>query len=280
MGHDEALEVTKVYSAIGASPGGLVDERPFRAPHHSVSAAALLGGGSVPRPGEITLAHHGVLFLDELPEFQRGTLESLRQPLEDREVVIGRAHATLRFPASFLFVAAANPCPCGWAGTRVRECTCSAASVERYRGRLSGPLLDRIDLHVHVAPVALADLRSDTPAESSASVRERVLAARARQRARLAPWRVATNAEMGPAATRATCALSTAAEDHLARIVSARRSLSARTIDRLIKVARTIADLAGADRIERPHLAEAAGYRAFDPPAAGARAASDQAMTG
>ena len=281
MSHAEALAVTKVYSAIGAAPGGLVDERPFRSPHHSVSAAALLGGGSVPRPGEITLAHHGVLFLDELPEFQRATIESLRQPLEDREVVIGRAHATLRFPASFLFVAAANPCPCGWAGSKLRECTCSATAIERYRGRLSGPLLDRIDLHVHVPPVALAELRGAAPGEPSAAVRDRVIAARDRQRARLAPWGVATNAEMGPAATRATCALSPAAEQLLARLAAQRRSMSARTVDRLIKVSRTIADLAGADRIERPHLQEAAGYRAFDPePVAPTVSAAGPATTG
>jgi magnesium chelatase family protein len=253
--HDEALAVTQVYSAIGAAPPGLLRERPFRSPHHSVSAAALLGGGTMPRPGEITLAHHGVLFLDELPEFQRSTVESLRQPLEDREVVIGRAHATVRFPASFLFVAAANPCPCGWAGSRVRECTCSAGAIERYRARLSGPMLDRIDLHVHVPPVALTELRGAAPGESSADVRARVIAARARQRARLAPWGVATNAEMGPKATRATCELAPAAEAFLTRLAAARRSMSARTIDRLIKVSRTIADLAGADRIERPHLA-------------------------
>ena len=265
--HDEALAVTQVYSAIGAAPPGLLRERPFRSPHHSVSAAALLGGGTMPRPGEITLAHHGVLFLDELPEFQRSTVESLRQPLEDREVVIGRAHATVRFPASFLFVAAANPCPCGWAGSRVRECTCSAGAIERYRARLSGPMLDRIDLHVHVPPVALTELRGAAPGESSADVRARVIAARARQRARLAPWGVATNAEMGPKATRATCELAPAAEAFLTRLATARRSMSARTVDRLIKVSRTIADLAGADRIERPHLAEAASYRAFDPDA-------------
>jgi magnesium chelatase family protein len=273
MSHDEALEVTKIYSSIGAAPAGMVSERPFRAPHHSVSAAALLGGGTVPRPGEITLAHRGVLFLDELPEFQRSTIEALRQPLEEREVVIGRAAATLRFPCSFLFVAAANPCPCGWAGSKLRECTCSTTAIERYRGRLSGPLLDRIDLHIPVPPVALAELRSAEPGESSAAVRARVEAARARQRARLAPWGLATNAEMSSAATRATCALSPAAEAHLGKLVAARRWLSARSIDRIIKVARTVADLADAPQIDRPHLAEAAGYRAFDregvaPPAA------------
>jgi magnesium chelatase family protein len=264
MSHAEALDVTKVYSAIGAAPPGLIEQRPFRAPHHSVSAAALLGGGTIPRPGEITLAHHGVLFLDELPEFQRSTLESLRQPLEDREVIIGRAHATLRFPAGFMFVAAANPCPCGWAGSRLRQCTCSPGAIERYRGRLSGPLLDRIDLQVHVPPVALTELRGAKPGESSAVVRERVIAARDRQTQRLLPWGVRTNAEMGPVATRATCGLSTTAEDFLTRLVAARRTMSARAIDRVIKVARTIADLAGAEHIDRPHLAEAAVYRAFD----------------
>lgn len=261
---DEALEVTKVYSAIGTPLTGLVDERPFRAPHHSISSAALLGGGSVPRPGEITLSHHGVLFLDELPEFSRSTLESLRQPLEEREIYVGRAHSTMRFPASFLFVAAANPCPCGWLGSQVRECLCSTALVDRYRARLSGPLLDRIDLQVNVPPVSLFDLRRDAPGESSAAVRERVVAARARQAARLAPWSIRTNAEMSPSATRATCLLTPRADALLSSLAATRRSLSARAIDRLIKCARTIADLASSDAIDRDHLAEASTYRAFD----------------
>jgi len=263
MAHDETLDVTKVYSALGLADG-LVRERPFRAPHHTISTAALLGGGSIPRPGEISLAHHGVLFLDELPEFQRHALEALRQPLEDREIVIGRAHGTVRLPASFLLVASANPCPCGWAGSRVRECTCSGGAVERYRGRLSGPLLDRIDLHVPVRPVSVADMRRLEPGESSAAVRARVLAARDRQAERLAPFGLRLNAEMTPAATRATCPLTAAAETFLAELARVRRAMSARSIDRMIKVARTIADLAGDDGLDKVHLAEAAGYRCLD----------------
>lgn len=259
---DEAIEVTKVFSAAGLAEG-LVTERPFRAPHHTVSTAALLGGGAMPRPGEISLAHHGVLFLDELPEFQRTALEALRQPLEDRAVVIGRVNATIRLPASFLLVASANPCPCGWHGSHVRTCTCSGTAVDRYRGRMSGPLLDRIDLHVTVKPVALTDLRAGPPAESSAAVRDRVVAARARQAARLASFGLRTNAEMSPAATRATCVLSDDAEAELAR-VGGKARLSARAIDRIVKVARTIADLAGRDRIDRDDVSLAAGYRVLD----------------
>ena len=264
LDHGEALEVTKIYSALGTHLTGLIEERPFRSPHHSISPAALLGGGSVPRPGEITLAHHGVLFLDELPEFSRATLESLRQPLEDREIIVGRAHSTVRFPASFLFVAAANPCPCGWAGFNARECVCSAALIERYRARLSGPLLDRIDLQVAVPPMPINELRGSAPGESSAAVRERVVAARERQAHRLAPWGLRTNGELTPAATRATCKLTSAADDYLTGILAARRTLSARGLDRLIRTARTIADLAGAEHIERAHIAEAASYRALD----------------
>ncbi len=267
MRHEESLEVTKVYSALGLAEGLMVD-RPFRAPHHTVSTAALLGGGTVPRPGEISLAHHGVLFLDEIAEFQRGALEALRQPLEDRHVTIGRAFGTLRLPASFLLVAAANPCPCGWAGSGLRECTCSGNAVERYRGRLSGPLLDRIDLQVTIQPVAIGDLRGKQPGESSAKVRARVEAARDRQAHRLAPFRLHTNAEMTPAATRATCPLGSAAEALLAKLAAARPSMSARSIDRIIKVARTIADLEGSDTIGREHVAQAGNCRALerDPP--------------
>ena len=263
MRHDEALEVTKVYSALGLADG-LLSHRPFRAPHHTVSTAALLGGGSVPRPGEISLAHHGVLFLDEVPEFQRAALEALRQPLEDRHVTIGRAHGTLRLPASFLLVAAANPCPCGWAGSSVRECVCAGSAVERYRSRLSGPLLDRMDLQVPIVPVAIGDLRSHQPGEASARVRARVEEARARQAHRLARFDLHTNAEMTPAATRATCALDAASEAFLAKLAAARQSMSARAVDRIIKVARTIADLDGHDTITRDHVAEAANNRALE----------------
>ncbi|MCX5742584.1 MAG: YifB family Mg chelatase-like AAA ATPase [Proteobacteria bacterium] len=261
MTRDEALETTKVYSSLGLADG-LVDERPFRAPHHTVSTAALLGGGTVPRAGEISLAHNGVLFLDELPEFTRGAIESLRQPLEERVVTIGRVHGTIKLPASFLLVAAANPCPCGWLDSGARECTCSPGMLERYRARMSGPLLDRIDLHVHVQPVPLVALRDPTPAEPSAAIRERVAAARERQSTRLAPWNVRTNAEMPPAVARTTCKLDDACERMLEEIVDHDAELTARSIDRMIKVARTIADLLGQDAIDPGCLREAAGFRA------------------
>jgi magnesium chelatase family protein len=260
MTRDEALETTKVYSAVGLADG-IVDERPFRAPHHSLSQAALLGGGSQPRPGEISLAHNGVLFLDELPEFTRHAIEGLRQPLEERAVTIGRVNGTIRLPASFLLVAAANPCPCGYLDSGTRECTCSGGAIDRYRARLSGPLLDRIDLHVFVRPVPLRELRRIDPGEPSLAMRERVVAARDRQRARLAAWGLRCNAEMTSAVMRATCPLDAACERTLAELVERRRAVSARSIDRLLKVARTIADLTERDAIEPGALLEAAAFR-------------------
>ncbi|MBA3454785.1 MAG: YifB family Mg chelatase-like AAA ATPase, partial [Deltaproteobacteria bacterium] len=263
---DEALETTKIYSALGLG-GALIDQRPFRAPHHTISTSALLGGGTIPHPGEISLAHNGVLFLDEMPEFQRGAIEALRQPLEDRAVTIGRVRGTLRLPASFLMVASANPCPCGWYESKVRECTCSRGAIERYKLRLSSPLLDRIDLQVYVQPVPLAELRTSTPGESSAAIRERVVAARERQQARLAPWGIRCNAEMTNAVLRATCRLDASAEQELFTQVLKRRTYTARSVDRLIKVARTVADLDGQDEIDGGALREAAGYRDVDPTA-------------
>ena len=263
----ESLETTKVYSAIGLADG-LVTERPFRAPHHTISTQALIGGGAVPRPGEISLAHNGVLFLDELPEFARASIDSLRQPLEERSVTISRVHATVRLPASFLLVAAANPCPCGWAYSGMRECTCTRAAVDRYRMRLSGPLLDRIDLQVQVLPISLDELRRAPPGESSAAIRARVVAARDRQRERLASFGVHSNAEMTSRILRATCKLTDAAETALYELVHARGTLTARGVDRVIKCARTIADLDGCDSIDPDHLAEASSFRAIDPLAA------------
>ncbi|HEY1556551.1 MAG TPA: YifB family Mg chelatase-like AAA ATPase [Kofleriaceae bacterium] len=265
MTRAEALETTKVYSSLGLASGGLIEDRPFRAPHHSISGAALLGGGTQPRPGEISLAHHGVLFLDELPEFQRSTIEALRQPLEERAVTIGRVQGTIRLPASFLLVAAANPCPCGWLGSGSRECTCSSGAIDRYGARLSGPLLDRIDLQVYVRPVPLAELRSTVAGESSAAMRERVVAARDRQRARLERHGIHCNAEMSARVLRATCPLDAACERVLAELVEQRRTLTARGIDRLIRVARTIADLLGQDAIDAGCVDEAAAFRAVDP---------------
>jgi magnesium chelatase family protein len=266
MTRDESLETTKIYSALGLADG-LIDVRPFRAPHHTISSAALIGGGSTPRPGEISLAHNGVLFLDELPEFSRAAVEGLRQPLEERAVSIERINGALRLPASFLLVAAANPCPCGWRNASARECICSPGAIERYQLRLSGPLLDRIDLQVYVQAVPLRELRAVDPGEPSAAIRARVVAARDRQLARLRPWRLRCNAEMPSAVMRATCRLDALGERTLAQLVEQRRTFTARSIDRLIKVARTIADLLGQDDIDAGCLLEAAAYRDADPAA-------------
>jgi magnesium chelatase family protein len=266
MTRAESLETTKVYSSLGLSDG-LIEERPFRSPHHTISTAALMGGGSVPRPGEISLAHNGVLFLDELPEFSRSTIESLRQPLEERAMTIGRVHGTLHLPASFFLVAAANPCPCGWFGMKGRECTCSKLAIDRYRSRISGPLLDRIDLQVLVKPVTLKELRDEAPAEPSSFMRERVLVARERQKARFAGTPIRTNAEMGSKLVREHCRLDSTCEQTLADIVEDRKSMSARGINRLLKVARTIADLCDVADIRPGDLVEASKYRAVDPTA-------------
>lgn len=262
MTYEEMLETTQVYSAVGLAHGSLISDRPFRAPHHSISSAALLGGGSVPRPGEISLAHNGVLFLDEVPEFQRGVIESLRQPLEDRQITVGRVHGTVTLPSSFLLVAAANPCPCGWYGSMQRVCTCGVSALHRYRNKLSGPLLDRIDLHLFVQNVDLKELRSREPAEDSRTIRERVVRARAAQARRLARFGCRTNAEMPLAALNETCHLDARAERALERLVKVREGMSARAINRLMKVARTIADLLNRTDIDSDCLYEAAGYRA------------------
>lgn len=260
----ESLEVTKIYSVAGRLAGGspLVRHRPFRAPHHTISHAGLVGGGTQPRPGEISLAHRGVLFLDELPEFGQNVLEVLRQPLEDRVVTISRARGTVSFPANFMLVAAQNPCPCGYAGDALRACTCSHTAIARYQRRLSGPLLDRIDIFVDVPRVEydkLADLRTGEP---SAVVQERVEAARARQSARFAGERTTCNAEMSPTEVRAHCqALLDDDARALLRLAMSQLSLSARAFHRTLKLARTIADLAGAETIAAPHLAEAIQYR-------------------
>jgi magnesium chelatase family protein len=264
MTREESLETTKVFSSLGLTDG-LVEERPFRAPHHTISTPALLGGGSPPHPGEISLAHNGVLFLDELPEFARSTIEALRQPLEERTMTIGRVSGTVRLPSSFLLVAAANPCPCGWHGYKERECTCSKFAIERYQARMSGPLLDRIDLQVLAEPVSLKTLRDENQAESSAAIRERVTKARDRQRARFADTGIRTNAEMTSKLLRQHCRLDDVSELMLAEIVKKRQAMSARGINRLLKVARTLADLQGVEHITPEHLHEASCYRAVDP---------------
>ncbi len=265
LSQDEALETTRIYSSLSLNNGKLMVQRPFRAPHHTITAPALVGGGSPPVAGEVSLAHNGVLFLDELAEFQRRALESLRQPLEDRKVIIGRVSGRIELPASVLLAASANPCPCGWLGAQGRQCTCSLSQIDRYRARLSGPLLDRMDLQILVPSVPLEELRQAGPSESSAEIRERVLAARALQAKRLQGHGCRTNAEMGPKVTRATCVLTCEAEAALATLHKLRRGMSARAVDRIIKVARTVADLTGgAAEIDEGALLEAAGYRSLD----------------
>jgi magnesium chelatase family protein len=257
----ESLEVTSIHSVAGLLDPmlGAVTRRPFRAPHHSVSTAGLVGGGSSPRPGEVSLAHHGVLFLDELLEFPRSVLEALRQPMEDGTVTIARAQASLRFPARFALVAAMNPCPCGHAGDPTHPCACAAADVLRYRARLSGPLADRIDLHVPVPPVSLARLAARDSAESSGSIRERVQAARRRQRMRYGTD-VACNARAPGRWLDAHAGLEPAART-LLEAAAERLHLSARAFHRVLRVARTIADLDGSTGVASAHVAEALGYR-------------------
>ena len=262
---EAALELTKIHSVVGLTGrAGLVTERPFRSPHHTISDAGLIGGGAVPRPGEVSLAHHGVLFLDELPEFDRSVLEVLRQPLEDQRVTISRASMSLTFPASFMLAAAMNPCPCGFWNDPTRECRCTPLQIQRYVGRVSGPLLDRIDIHVDVPAVRFKELRGEAPAgESSAEIRARVVGARLRQRERLRGEGVFSNAQMSPRHIRRFCAVSDECERLLEQAMT-RQGLSARAYDRILKVSRTIADLEGADEIRTAHVAEAVGYRSLD----------------
>jgi len=263
---EAALELTKIHSVAGLTGrAGLVTQRPFRSPHHTISDAGLIGGGAIPRPGEVSLAHHGVLFLDELPEFDRSVLEVLRQPLEDQRVTISRAAMSLTFPASFMLAAAMNPCPCGFWNDPTRECRCTPLQIQRYVGRISGPLLDRIDIHIDVPAVRFRELTGTTPfdAEDSATIRRRVIKAREQQRQRFAADQIFSNAAMTPRLIRQYCRIDSESETMLERAMN-RLGLSARAYDRILKVSRTIADLEGAEEIQSAHVSEAVHYRSLD----------------
>ncbi len=262
---EEAIEITKIHSVAGLTgKSGLITQRPFKNPHHTVSQAGLIGGGSIPKPGEVSLAHLGVLFLDELPEFDRSTLEVLRQPMEDKEVTISRAAMSLTFPANFMLVASMNPCPCGYYGSQ-RDCKCSPPIIQRYVGKISGPLMDRIDIHIDVPAVNFKELRGKgVPiGESSETIRAKVIKAREIQIARLSGENVYSNSAMSPSQIRKFCALDTESENLLERAML-KQGLSARAHDRILKVSRTIADLDASENIQPEHISEAINYRSLD----------------
>jgi magnesium chelatase family protein len=262
----EALETTKIHSVAGKLPenSSLVSKRPFRSPHHTISDVALVGGGGIPQPGEISLAHNGVLFLDELPEFKRTVLEVMRQPMEERRVTISRAKVALDFPANFMLIASMNPCPCGYYNHPEKECTCPPGTVQKYLNKISGPLLDRIDLHVEVTPVAFNELSNSKKGESSAQIRERVIKARDIQAERYKEQEgIYANAQMSSKQLREICVITTAGEALLKKAME-RLNLSARAYDRILKVSRTIADLSSSADIKPEHLAEAIQYRSLD----------------
>jgi magnesium chelatase family protein len=261
-----SLETTKIHSVAGKLPENstLISKRPFRSPHHTISDVALVGGGTNPQPGEISLAHNGVLFLDELPEFKRTVLEVMRQPMEERRVTISRAKVAIDFPASFMLLASMNPCPCGFYNHPEKECTCPPGAVQKYLNKISGPLLDRIDLHVEVTPVPFSELSRVENSESSAVIRERVMIAREIQAERYkADDGVYANAQMSSKQLKEICAISQAGQT-LLKAAMDKLNLSARAYDRILKVSRTIADLAQSDDIKIEHLAEAIQYRSLD----------------
>jgi magnesium chelatase family protein len=259
----EAVECAAIHSAAGLRAEEATVRRPFRSPHHSTTDTALVGGGQRPRPGEVSLAHNGVLFLDELPEFPRNVLEVMRQPLEERRVTIARAQMTLTFPASFVLVAASNPCPCGFANDFRRECFCTPPQIQRYMSKISGPLMDRIDIQIDVPAVPYKELSNARAAESSETIRMRVVAARNVQLRRFFDEKIYTNAQMGPRHLRKYCVLTPECEKIMENAVT-KLGFSARGYDRILKVARTIADLAGEDALSSKHLSEAVQYRTLD----------------
>lgn len=262
---EEALEITKIHSVMGTLPDrdGIMVMRPFRSPHHSISSVALIGGGAIPQPGEISLSHQGVLFLDELPEFHRDGLEALRQPLEDGLIRVSRIKKSFVFPASFMLVAAMNPCPCGTLGQLKSVCRCSTTQVYRYRSKISGPLLDRIDIHIEVPAARYQELSSNLPAESSAQIKERVNKARAIQRERFKDEGILCNAQMSHKEVRKFCTLGKE-ESELLKMAMAELNFSARAYDKILKASRTIADLSGSENIKTEHLSEAIQYRSLD----------------
>lgn len=265
---DESIEVTKIYSVIGMTKAdnSLITERPFREPHHTISHAGLIGGGSYPKPGEVSLAHNGILFLDEFPEFSKGVLQVLRQPLEEGRVTISRASGSLTYPARFTLIAAMNPCECGYLGDRVKQCICNPHSVQRYRGRISGPLLDRIDIHVDVPRLTKEELLRTADGERSASIKERIIVARTVQAARFKAGKgrqMLTNSHMKAKEVKEFCRLTPSALSFLEASID-KLGLSGRAYERVLKVSRTIADLAGKEIIDVENVAEAVQYRSLD----------------
>lgn len=262
---EEALEITKIHSIAGTLSNStpILTTRPFRSPHHTISATSLVGGGKIPKPGEISLAHFGVLFLDELPEFNKSTLEVLRGPLEDKTVTISRINASLTYPCNFMFVASMNPCPCGFYGSNEKECTCSPQIISRYMNKISGPLLDRIDIQVEVTKVSYQKLDSNIKIETSSQIRKRVNLARKIQIERYSPYGIYSNSELTPNLIEKYCKLDTSSKIILQKSFE-KLGLSARAYHRILKVSRTIADLDGKEQIEAKHVAEAIQYRNLD----------------
>lgn len=261
----EALEITKIYSVAGElkKDSGIIMNRPFRNPHHSITASSIIGGGKIPKPGEISLAHLGVLFLDELTEFNKKILELLREPLEDKSVTISRLNCSLTYPCNFMFVASMNPCPCGYYGMIEKQCTCSELAIKNYLGKISGPLLDRIDIHIEVKPVKYENLNNKNPEETSEVIRKRVNNARKIQQKRYENLKIYSNAELMPKLIEKYCKLDNESKKIL-NVAFEKLGLSARAYTKVLKVARTIADLEGKTNIEKEHIIEAIGYRSLD----------------
>ena len=265
LNFNEALEITKIYSIVGltSKETPLILKRPFRSPHHTITSVSLVGGGKNPKPGEISLAHYGVLFLDELPEFNKNTLEVLRGPLEDRTVTISRLNASITYPCNFMLIASMNPCPCGYFGSKDKECCCRPDQIKKYRNKISGPLLDRIDLHIEVNSVKYNKLQNDKPEENSETIRKRVNKARRIQIERYKKYNIYSNSELTPKLIEKYCKLDTSCK-HLLEMSFEKLGLSARAYSRILKVARTIADLQESKEINQTHLAEAIQYRSLD----------------